>query len=77
MKRVPTEMQFGRWMLGELGSRAFPWLRRVDRPLHWRIAIRRTRVPLYEDWSAPGPAVISLDRVAFRLSMGGPGDLRT
>jgi asparagine synthase (glutamine-hydrolysing) len=51
VKRVPTVMQFGRWMLGELGSRAFPWLRRVDRPLHWRIAIRRTRVPLYEDWS--------------------------
>ena len=67
-------MQFGRWMLGELGSRAFPRLRRVDRPLHWRIAIRRTRVPLYEDWST-GPAVISLDQVAFRPSLGGPGDL--
>ena len=51
VKRVPTEMQFGRWMLGELGSRALPWLRRVDRPLRWRIAIRRTRVPLYEGWS--------------------------
>ena len=49
--RVPTVVQFGRWILGELGSRAFPLLRRVDRPLRWRIAIRRTRTPLYEDAS--------------------------
>jgi hypothetical protein len=43
--------QFGRWMLGEIGSRAFPVIRRIDRPLRWRIAIRRTRMPLYEDAS--------------------------
>jgi asparagine synthase (glutamine-hydrolysing) len=48
-RRAPTVVQFGRWILGELGSRAFPLFRRVDRPLHWRIAIRRTRTPLYED----------------------------
>jgi asparagine synthase (glutamine-hydrolysing) len=52
-KRVPTMMQFGRWILGEVGSRAFPALRRVDRPLRWRIAIRRTRIPLSEDASRP------------------------
>jgi asparagine synthase (glutamine-hydrolysing) len=52
-KRVPTAAQFGRWVLGELGSRVFPLFRRVDRPLRWRIAIRRTRVPLYEDASRP------------------------
>ena len=50
-KRVPTMTQFGRWMLGEIGSRAFPVIRRSDRPLRWRIAIRRTRIPLYEDAS--------------------------
>jgi asparagine synthase (glutamine-hydrolysing) len=49
--RTPTVAQFGRWMLGEISSRAFPLLRRVDRPLRWRIAIRRTRVPLHEDAS--------------------------
>jgi asparagine synthase (glutamine-hydrolysing) len=48
---VPTVTQFGRWMLAELGRRAFPLFRRVDRPLHWRIAIRRTRTPLHEDFS--------------------------
>ena len=51
VKPVPTVAQFGRWVLGELGSRALPLFRRVDRPLHWRIAIRRTRTPLYEDAS--------------------------
>jgi hypothetical protein len=51
LKRTPTVAQFARWMLSELGSRAFPRFRRVDRPLRWRIAIRRTRTPLYEDWS--------------------------
>jgi hypothetical protein len=50
---VPTVAQFGRWMLGEIGSRAIPLLRRGDRPLRWRIAIRRTHVPLYEDASRP------------------------
>lgn len=49
--RTPTVWQFARWMLAELGSRAFPHFRRVDRPLRWRIAIRRTRTPLYENWS--------------------------
>ncbi|MBV8404242.1 MAG: asparagine synthase (glutamine-hydrolyzing) [Gammaproteobacteria bacterium] len=49
--RTPTVAQFGRWMVGELGSRAFPLFRRVDRPLHWQIALRRTRRPLYEDAS--------------------------
>jgi len=48
---VPTLGQFGRWMLGELGTRAIPHFRRVDRPLHWRIAIRQTRSPLYVDAS--------------------------
>ena len=48
---VPTVAQFARWMLGEAGSRVFPLFRQVDRPLHWRIAIRQTRVPLYEDSS--------------------------
>jgi len=52
-ERTPTAAQFGRWLLGELVSRAFPLLRRVDRPLHWRIAIRQTPVPLYEDASSP------------------------
>ena len=51
VERIPTLSQFSRWMLAEVGSRAFPPLRRIDRPLHWRIAIRRTRVPLYEDAS--------------------------
>jgi len=51
--RTPTVAQFFRWILGELGSRALPSFRRIDRPLHWRIAIRRTRVPLYEDASPP------------------------
>jgi asparagine synthase (glutamine-hydrolysing) len=51
--RVPTAAQFARWMLGEISTRAFPLLRRVDRPLRWRIAIRRTSVPLYEDASSP------------------------
>jgi hypothetical protein len=46
---IPTLAQFGRWMLSEITSRAFPPLRRVDRPLRWRIAIRRSRVPLHED----------------------------
>jgi len=50
-KRSPTTAQFGRWILVELGRRALPLLRRVDRPLHWRIAIRRTATPLYEDAS--------------------------
>ena len=49
--RVPTVAQFARWMLGEVRGRVFPLFRQVDRPLHWRIAIRRTRVPLYEDSS--------------------------
>jgi asparagine synthase (glutamine-hydrolysing) len=49
--RTPTVAQFCRWILGELGSRALPSFRRIDRPLHWRIATRRTRVPLYEDAS--------------------------
>jgi asparagine synthase (glutamine-hydrolysing) len=52
-KGVPTVAQFGRWMLTELGGRAIPLLRRIDPPLRWRIAIRRTRVPLYEDASRP------------------------
>jgi asparagine synthase (glutamine-hydrolysing) len=51
--RTPTLAQFARWMLAELGSRAFPHFRRVDRPLRWRIAIRRTGTPLYENWSQP------------------------
>jgi asparagine synthase (glutamine-hydrolysing) len=51
LKPVPTVAQFGRWMLGEIGSRVFPLIRRVDRPLRWRIALRRTRIPLYEDGS--------------------------
>ncbi len=51
--RVPTVGQFARWMLGEVGGRVFPLFRHVDRPLHWRIAIRRARVPLYEDSSRP------------------------
>jgi asparagine synthase (glutamine-hydrolysing) len=46
---IPTVAQFGRWMLSEITSRAFPPLRHVDRPLRWRIAIRRSRVPLHED----------------------------
>jgi asparagine synthase (glutamine-hydrolysing) len=50
-KRVPTVGQFGRWILAELGTRAVPRLRRVDRPLHWRIAVRRTTSPLYVDAS--------------------------
>ncbi|MBV8195447.1 MAG: hypothetical protein JOY80_07950, partial [Candidatus Dormibacteraeota bacterium] len=50
-KTVPTLVQFGRWMLGELGARAIPHVRHVDRPLRWRIAIRRTRSPLYIDAS--------------------------
>jgi asparagine synthase (glutamine-hydrolysing) len=54
LKRIPTVAQFGRWMLGEIGSRALPRLRRVDRPLSWRIAVRRTGVPLYEDSSRAG-----------------------
>ncbi len=41
-------------MLVEISKRAFPLLRRVDRPLRWRIAIRRTHIPLYEDASRPG-----------------------
>jgi len=49
--RFPTATQFGRWLLGEIGGRAFPLIRRVDRPLRWRIAIRRTRVPLHGDAS--------------------------
>ena len=51
VKRTPTAAQFGRWMVGELGSRAFPLFRQVDRPLRWQIALRRTRTPLYEDAS--------------------------
>ena len=51
VERTPTVAEFGRWMLGELGRRAFPLFRRVDPPLHWRIAIRRSRTPLYEDAS--------------------------
>ena len=50
-KRIPTAAQFGRWIVLELGRRAFPQFRRVDRPLHWRIAIRRTDTPLYQDAS--------------------------
>jgi hypothetical protein len=50
-KRVPTVAQFGRWMLVELGRRTLPLLRRLDRPLHWRIAVRQTATPLYEDAS--------------------------
>jgi hypothetical protein len=38
-------------MLTEIGSRAVPFLRRVDRPLRWRIAIRRSQVPVYQDGS--------------------------
>jgi len=49
--RTPTVAQFGRWMVGEISSRAFPLFRHVDRPLHWQIAVRRTRRPLYEDVS--------------------------
>jgi hypothetical protein len=51
VKRIPTVAQFGRWMLGEISSRVVPRLRQVDRPLYWRIAVRRTGVPLYEDSS--------------------------
>jgi asparagine synthase (glutamine-hydrolysing) len=51
VKPIPSVGQFARWMLLELGRRACPPLRRVDRPLHWRIAIRRTATPLYEDAS--------------------------
>jgi len=51
---TPTVSQFARWMLVELGRRVFPLVRRVDRPLHWRIAIRRTPTPLYEDASWSG-----------------------
>ena len=50
-KRIPTAAQFGRWILLEFGRRVFPHFRRVDRPLHWHIAIRRTDTPLYEDAS--------------------------
>jgi asparagine synthase (glutamine-hydrolysing) len=50
-RRMPTTAQFGRWMLGELGARTIPRFRRADRPLHWRIAIRQTRLPLYMDAS--------------------------
>jgi asparagine synthase (glutamine-hydrolysing) len=50
-KKVPTLAQFGRWMLGEVGARAIPRVRHVDRPLRWRIAIRRTLSPLYTDAS--------------------------
>jgi asparagine synthase (glutamine-hydrolysing) len=50
-KGVPTLAQFGRWMLGELRARTIPRVRRVDRPLRWRIAIRRTGSPLYRDAS--------------------------
>jgi asparagine synthase (glutamine-hydrolysing) len=53
VKRVPTVAQFGEWLLGEIGTRAVPFLRRGDRPLRWRIAIRRTRVAVYEDASRP------------------------
>ncbi len=48
LERVPTVPQFGRWMVTEVARRAFPLLRRVDRPVRWRIAVRATRVPLYE-----------------------------
>jgi asparagine synthase (glutamine-hydrolysing) len=51
VRRVPTLAQFGRWIVGEISGRAFPVMRRVDRPLRWRIAVRRTRIPLYEDAS--------------------------
>jgi asparagine synthase (glutamine-hydrolysing) len=50
-KRIPTVAQFGRWIVLELGRRVVPQFRRGDRPLHWRIAIRRTDTPLYEDAS--------------------------
>ena len=53
VEHTPTAAEFGRWMLGELASRAFPLFRRVDRPLRWRIAVRRSRTPLYEDASRP------------------------
>ncbi len=48
LERVPTVAQFCRWMVTETARRAVPLLRRVDRPLRWRIAVRRTRVPLYQ-----------------------------
>jgi asparagine synthase (glutamine-hydrolysing) len=51
MKSVPTVSQFGRWILTEVVRRAFPLFRQVDRPLHWRIAIRQTATPLYQDAS--------------------------
>jgi asparagine synthase (glutamine-hydrolysing) len=51
VERVPTTTQFVRWILSEASTRAVPVLRRADRPLRWRIAIRRTAAPLYQDAS--------------------------
>lgn len=50
-QRMPGNLLMTRWMVREGARRLLTPLRRAGRPLHWRIAVRRAAVPLYEDAS--------------------------
>jgi asparagine synthase (glutamine-hydrolysing) len=47
-QRLPGNLQMTRWIVREAGRRMFVRRRNANHPLRWRIALRRTQVPLFE-----------------------------
>lgn len=47
--RMPGNTEIIRWITGEALRRSYPFRGRVNSPVNWRIAVRRSPVPLYAD----------------------------
>jgi asparagine synthase (glutamine-hydrolysing) len=48
-QRLPGNLQMTRWIVREAGQRMWMRRRNSNHPLLWRIALRRSQVPLFED----------------------------
>ncbi len=49
--RVPSNVEVVRWMAGQARRRSNPLRERLNGPVDWQIAVRRSQVPLYTDAS--------------------------
>jgi len=48
-QRLPGNLRMTRWIVREAGRRMWMRGRKANHPLRWRIALRRSAVPLFED----------------------------
>ncbi|MGH8318306.1 MAG: asparagine synthase (glutamine-hydrolyzing) [Steroidobacteraceae bacterium] len=49
--RLPSNTQVVRWIAGQALRRSYPFRERVNGPVNWQIAVRKSQVPLYVDAS--------------------------